>query len=87
MSNKKKFLALELWIEEAELNKDGLNNLELLIQNWAEQAEFTDEELQEEEEILKLIFKIVDTIKIINPQLKTIDILIIMIEALRNSVK
>ena len=83
MSKDKKFSALELQIEEAELNKDGLNNLELLIQNWAEQAEFTPKELQDEAEILAMILSVASALKAKHPQFDMFIILNAMTNALR----
>ena len=83
MSNDKKFLALELQMEEAQLNKGGVENLELLIQNWKEQAEFTPEELRNETEILSMIIRVAFKIKDKHPQFNMIVILAAMNNALR----
>ena len=87
MANDKKFTALELQVEAEQLNKGGVENLELLIQNWKEQAEFTPEELQNEAEILSMIIRVAFAIKDKHPQLNMIVILVAMNNALREYLK
>ena len=83
MAKDKKFSALELQMEAEQLNKGGVENLELLIQNWKEQAEFTAEELQSEAEILAMIIRVAIAIKEKHPQFDMFIILNAMNNALR----
>jgi hypothetical protein len=87
MANDKKFTALELQIEAEQLNKGGVENLELLIQNWKEQAEFTPEELQDEAETLAMILRVASALKAKHPQFDMFIILNAMINALRDALK
>jgi len=87
MSKEKKFSAFELQIEEAELNKDGLNNLELLAQNWAEQCEFSAEELHNEALILSSVLNVASALKAKYPIIPMSTILIHMLNSLRARLK
>ena len=87
MANDKKFTAFELQVEAEQLNKGGVENLELLIQNWKEQAEFTPEELQDEAETLAMILRVASALKAKYPQFDMFVILNAMNNALRDALK
>jgi K+/H+ antiporter YhaU regulatory subunit KhtT len=87
MSKDKQYSPYELWLQEMQLNKDGLNNLELLVQNWTEQAKFTPEEIQEETDILQALVRQVERVKKQHPALPTAIILQVIIQGLTNKIE
>lgn len=76
MSKDKKFLAFELQLQEQMLRKGGIDNIELLTQNWAEQQEFTDDELTDEIKILLSAIKCVEIYKAAHPEADIIQALV-----------
>ncbi len=76
MAKDKKYLALELQIEEQALKAGGMDNIELLVQNWAEQQEFTQDELNQEKNELQSVIACVAIYKAAHPEADTIQALL-----------
>ena len=83
MKEENKFSMLELQLQEMQLNKNGITDLELLAENWAEQAKITPEELAQETEIMTAILNTVSAIKAKYPIIPLIDIFYHLLEGLR----
>jgi len=83
MKEENKFTMLELQLQEMQLNKSGIKDLELLTENWAEQAKITPEEVLEEAEVMALILNTVSAIKAKYPIIPITDIFVFLLDGLR----